>query len=166
MGLAIWHPLERKISFLFVFARLFFRFFAICIFSFYSYFFRLIRIFSICLLLSAFFHPHPPSAGIWSAFYRHPHLSGEKRQKCLYQRATFEQRFRKVEQIQATFAEFWSTFLEILTNRCGCGYLGQPMWNLGTHVSWNCGSLQPDIAHWCCGADSCQNRSTGSFLEQ
>ena len=34
--------------------------------------FWFIRIFSIHLLLSAFFHPHPPSAGIRSAFYRHP----------------------------------------------------------------------------------------------
>ena len=41
---------------------LFFSFFAICIFSFYSYFFG----------LSAFFHLHPSSAGIWSTFYRHP----------------------------------------------------------------------------------------------
>ena len=34
--------------------------------------FWFIGIFSIRLLLSAFFHPHPPSAGIRSAFYRHP----------------------------------------------------------------------------------------------
>ena len=53
-GPTTWQRLERKISFLSFFVYLFIYFFAIRIF------------------LSAFSHPHPPSAAIRSAFYRHP----------------------------------------------------------------------------------------------
>ena len=73
-GPTIWHPLERKISFLFVHVYLFFSFFAICIFSFYSYYFWFIRISPIRLLLSAFFYPH------FSIRIRHPQVSGPRLQ--------------------------------------------------------------------------------------
>ena len=53
-GPTTWQRLERKISFLSLFVYLLIYFFAIRIF------------------LSAFSHPHPPSAAIRSAFYRHP----------------------------------------------------------------------------------------------
>ena len=80
-GPIIWHPLERNISFLFVFACLFFslllsafsRF--ILTFLVYQHFFH--PPFTVRIFLSAFSsirirHPHPPSSGIRSAFYRHP----------------------------------------------------------------------------------------------
>ena len=63
----MWQRLKRKISFL---NRLFVCLFFFCHphFSFFpSYFFCYPHFFP-----SAFFHPHPPSAGIRSAFYRHP----------------------------------------------------------------------------------------------
>ena len=73
----MWQRLERKISFLncFLFVYLFF-FFFFC-YPHFSFFFFLIFLlsaffFSIRIFLSAFSHPHPPSAGIRSAFYRHP----------------------------------------------------------------------------------------------
>ena len=40
-----------------------------------SYFFCYPHFFTIRIFLSAFSHPHPPSAGIRSAFYRHPFSS-------------------------------------------------------------------------------------------
>ena len=43
-----------------------FRFFFFILFLLSAFFF------SIRIFLSAFSHPHPPSARIWSAFYRHP----------------------------------------------------------------------------------------------
>ena len=68
----MWQLLERKIYFLnFLFAY-FIYFFVIRISVFFSSYFFVIRIFSIRIFLSAFFHLHPPSAGIWSSFYRHP----------------------------------------------------------------------------------------------
>ena len=52
---------------------LLFFFFAIHVSRFFSsYFFCYPHFFSIRIFLSAFSHPHPPSAGIRSAFYRHP----------------------------------------------------------------------------------------------
>ena len=53
-----------------------FSFFAIRISRFLPLTFFVIRIFSIRIFLSAFSHPHPPSAGIRSSFYRHPHQNG------------------------------------------------------------------------------------------
>ena len=55
---------ERFLCFLFLFVSAFSRFILP--------FFGLSAFFSIRLLLSAFFHPHPPSVGIRSAYYRHP----------------------------------------------------------------------------------------------
>ena len=67
----MWQLLERKISFLNCL-------FVCCLLSAFLVFFTLfvIRIFfTIRIFLSAFSHPHPPSADIRSAFYRHPNLS-------------------------------------------------------------------------------------------
>ena len=64
----MWLRLERKISFLCLFVYLFI-FFAIRISRFFLFTFFVMRIFP-----SAFSHPHPPSAGIRSTFYRHPHV--------------------------------------------------------------------------------------------
>ena len=68
----MWQRLERKISFLclFVYLFIFFLPFAFLVFSFLL--FLLSAFFSIRIFPSAFSHPHPPSAGIRSAFYRHP----------------------------------------------------------------------------------------------
>ena len=54
-------------SFLFLFS------FLLSAFSRFILIFVVCPHFSIRLLLSAFFHPHPPSADIRSAFYRHPY---------------------------------------------------------------------------------------------
>ena len=64
----MWQLLERKISFLNFLFVYFIYFFVIYI----SIFFFLLTFFVIRILLSAFSHPHPPSAGIRSSFYRHP----------------------------------------------------------------------------------------------
>ena len=73
-GPTMWQRLERKISFLnCLFDYFYFFFIAIHISRFFSsYFFCYPHFFSIRIFLSAFSHPHPPSAGIRSAFYRHP----------------------------------------------------------------------------------------------
>ena len=72
--------LERKISLLFclffvVVVYIFIYYIllsAFLVFFFFFFFFLLSAFFSIRNLLSAFLHSHPPSAGIWSASYRHP----------------------------------------------------------------------------------------------
>ena len=68
----MWQRLERKISFLWLFVYFIFFLpstflvFLLLLFLLSAFFFN-IRIFP-----SAFCQPHPPSAGIRSAFYRHP----------------------------------------------------------------------------------------------
>ena len=65
----MWQLLERKISFLCLFVYFYFILFFFAIRNFFH------PLFSIRIFLSAFSHPHPPSADIRSAFYRHPNLS-------------------------------------------------------------------------------------------
>ena len=69
----MWKRLERKISFLCLFVCLFIYLFCHPHFVVFSFLlFLLPAFFSIRIFLSAFSHPHPPSADIRSAFYRHP----------------------------------------------------------------------------------------------
>ena len=77
----MWQRLKGKISFpncLFVyFIDYYYCFFCHSYFSFFSsYLFCYPHFFSIRIFLSTFSHPHPPSAGIRSAFYRHPSYLG------------------------------------------------------------------------------------------
>ena len=62
-GPTMWQRLERKISFL--------NCLFVCLLSAFLVIF-LLTFFVIRIFLSVFSHPHPPSAGIRSAFYRHP----------------------------------------------------------------------------------------------
>ena len=72
----MWQLLERKMSFLFLFVYYYYYYFLPSAFLFFFFLlFCYPHFFSIRIFLSAFSHPHPPSAGIRSAFYRHPFLS-------------------------------------------------------------------------------------------